>query len=81
MAELGALTVAVRMSSDGIVSEVSRIQEQLGSIESSADGVDKAMDKAGKAIDQGAAKQAAAFAVVAAVMMLTMLSYHQVFFS
>ena len=34
MAELGALTVAVRMSSDGI---------------------DKAMDRAGKGIDQGAA--------------------------
>lgn len=66
MADLGALTVAVRLTAEGLQAGISEVQAQLSGIERGADGVDSAMAGASRSIEQSAAKQAAAFAGIAA---------------
>ncbi len=66
MADIGALTVAVRLVADDLGSAVAQAQEELSQIADSANQIDGAMDKAGRSIEQSAGKQAAAIAVIAA---------------
>ncbi len=66
MADIGALTVAVRLVADDLGSAVAQAQEELSQIADSANQIDGAMDRAGRSIEQSAGKQAAAIAVIAA---------------
>lgn len=66
MAELGALTVAVRLAVDGIDAGVEQVQESLKGLEASAGGVDNAMKQASGSIEEGSARQVIALATVAA---------------